>query len=168
MNKDSIQKTIFILLLIIFPSIAFANVVWPGLLLAQRMALWAIPAGLIIETAIFTLMMKHPLAKSFKVIFVVNAFSTIIGAIGAAVGGLLWEASFGIAFYKLLDIGTFNPITWLFTLVIAAYLSYFSEVKSLKWFFKIELEKRESILFLIANIVSTLVAFISILLISPF
>jgi hypothetical protein len=168
MSKDFLNKIGFIFLLLVFPSLAFANVVWPGLILAQRMALWAIPAGLIIETIILNFVMKKPLAKAFGIVLVVNIFSTVIGALGTAIGGLAWEASVGIAFYRVLNIGTFNPATWIFTVGIAAYLSYFFECKALKWFFKISLEKKEKRLFLVANIVSTLVAFASIFIVSPF
>lgn len=147
---------------------AFANVVWPGLIIAQRMVVWAIPVGLFVETIIFKKAKPMGFGRALWIIFVVNLFSTIIGALGAAIGGLAWEVSVGVAFYRLLDIGTFNPATWIFTLGLAIYLSYFFEMKGLKWLFKIELDKRDKRLFAVANAISTLVAFGSTLVEHPF
>lgn len=122
-----------LILSLMFPSLAFANVVWPGLIMAQRMPIWAIPAGLIIETSIFIVVMKRSPLNSFGIVAAVNIL----------------------------------PATWLFTIGAATAISYFFEVKALKWFFKMPLEKREKRLFLLANVVSTLLAFGSIFIIKP-
>ena len=138
------------------------DAVWPGKMLAEQMAVWALPLGLIIETAIIHLMMKRPLAKSIGMAIAINLFSSIVAGVGVTLAGLAWESSIGYALYRFLGVETFNPANWIFTVSVAAFLSYYFDIKALKWFFKINLEKKDKQLFLAANIVSTLIALASI------
>jgi len=65
-----------------------------------------------------------------------NAASSLIGLFLIPVTGLAWEFSAGIALYKVFNIGTFNPITWAATFVIAVFVNSALETTVLCYGFK--------------------------------
>jgi hypothetical protein len=154
---------LIILLIIVFliPNIAVADVIWPGFMLAYRMIFWALPAGIAIEVAIVKRWFQLNWGRAFWIVTISNIISTIIGALGAAFGGILWELSLGQVINKVLQWGTFNPITWLATLLIATCISYFAELLVLKKIFKLEFNRKRKWAFFVANLLSTLIALVS-------
>ncbi|MFI5390387.1 MAG: hypothetical protein ACHQYQ_03415 [Bacteriovoracales bacterium] len=160
------NKTLCILL-ILFPSIALANVVWPGLYLYDRMILWSAPVGILIETFILKRIIKKGWAYTIWVTTVSNIISTIIGAIGAALGNLAFEFTIGIILYKFFAIGTFNPLSWASAIIFGALISTLIEIYALKWIFKIKLNTKQKYMYLGANLISTLIAFASVMIKMP-
>ena len=166
MNKK--QFFLLITFSIFFSHNCYADVVWPGLYLAGRMLWWAIPAGILIEVFILKSIIKRSWPYTLWVTAAVNLISTIIGALGALLGNLAFEATLGLILYKYFQIGTFNPLSWSFAVIFGALISTIIEVSSLKVLFKIKLDSKQRLIFLAANVVSTLVAFASILIKRPF
>jgi hypothetical protein len=166
MNRKAIFPVIAFFLL--FASNTYADVVWPGLYLAGRMLWWAIPAGILIEVFIVKSIIIKSWPYALWVTAVVNIISTIIGALGALLGNLAFEATMGLILYKYFQVGTFNALSWSSAIIFGALVSTIIEVYSLKTIFKIKLNSRQRYIFLGANLLSTLVAFASILLKRPF
>lgn len=158
----------FPLMTLFFSQNCYANVVWPGLYLSGRMIIWAIPVGILIEVFLLKYIIQRGWGYTLLVTSVVNIISTIVGAVGAILGNLAFEATLGIILYKYFNIGTFNPLSWTSAIVFGALVSTIIEVYSLKTIFKIKLTSKQRIIFLGANVLSTLIAFASILIKRPF
>ncbi len=160
------SKTLWFLL-IFFPSIALANVVWPGLYLYDRMIWWSAPVGILIETFILKRIIKKGWGHTLWVTTISNIISTFIGAIGAALGNLAFEFTIGQILYKSFGIGTFNPLGWLSAIIFGALISTLIEIYALKLIFKIKLNEKQKYLYLGANLISTLIAFASLMIKMP-
>lgn len=155
-------------ILYFIPQNSYANVVWPGLFLSGRMIVWAIPVGILIEVFVLKKIIQKGWAYTLLVTSVANIISNIIGATGAILGNLAFEFTIGQILYKYFQIGTFNPLSWASAIIFGALISTIIEVYSLKTIFKIKLNSKQRYIFLGANLLSTLVAFVSILVKRPF
>jgi hypothetical protein len=101
-----------------------ADVVWPAMFLAGRlMALWAIGIGLVIELFFVRWLTGFSWTKSLLADVAMNAASSLVGLFLIPIGGLAWEFTAGLIMYKTLNIGTFNPITWAATFLIAVFIN---------------------------------------------
>jgi hypothetical protein len=160
------NKTLWIIL-VFLPSIALANVVWPGLYLYDRMIWWSAPVGILIEVFILKRIIKKGWGYIFWVTTIANIISTFIGAIGAALGNLAFEFTIGRILYKFFAIGTFNPLGWASAIIFGALISTLIEIYALKWIFKIKLNQKQKYMYLGANLISTLVAFASLMIKMP-
>jgi hypothetical protein len=158
----------FPLIVLFFSQKSYADVVWPGLYLSGRMIIWAIPVGILIEVFILKYIIQKGWGYTLLVASVANIISTIVGATGAILGNLAFEATLGVILYKYFNIGTFNPLSWTSAIIFGALVSTLIEVYSLKTIFKIKLNSKQRYLFLGANLLSTLIAFASILIKKPF
>lgn len=158
----------FPLMVLFFSENSYANVVWPGLYLSGRMITWAIPAGILIEVFLLKYIIQRGWGYTLLVTSAVNIISTIVGAVGAILGNLAFEATLGIILYKYFQIGTFNPLSWTSAIFFGTLVSTIIEVYSLKTIFKIKLTSKQRYLFLAVNLLSTLTAFASILIKRPF
>jgi hypothetical protein len=151
------------ILLILIPSQAFANVVWPGLFVSHRMVYWSIPVGVLIEFFILKKIIRKKWSYIFLVTLVTNIISTFFGILGTLFGTLAYEFSVGSILYKFFHVGTFNPLSWTFAIIIGTLVSTIIEVLALRLIFKIDLNTKQRYLYLLANFLSTLVAFVTIL-----
>ena len=140
-----------------------ADMVWPALILERRI-LSALPisAGLVVEwlvlwRASFGLSWK----KAAVVDLVMNAVSTGAGLVAIPLLGFLWEIFPGLLVYKLFNVGTFNPGTWLATFVMAVLATTATEAAVIRWGFKIPLGSRRFWILCVANVVSVAIAFAS-------
>jgi hypothetical protein len=146
-----------------------ADVVWPALFLEKRLlSIWVISIGLIVEWLVlwlggFGLSWK----RAVVVDLVMNAASTIVGIVLIPLAGLVWELFPGVLLDKTLSLGTFNPITWTATLVLAVVLTTAIEAVVVRWGFKIALGWRRLWTLAAANLVSVSLAFGTILVHPP-
>ncbi len=154
--------------LILVPISAFANVVWPGLFLSSRMLWWCVPAGILIEYFILKEILKKRWDYILLATVISNLISTIFGAIGALIGNLAFEFTIGQLLFKFYGIGTFNPFSWSSAIFLGALTSTIIEIYSLKIIFKISLTSKQKYIYFGANLISTLLAFASILVKKPF
>jgi hypothetical protein len=145
-----------------------ADMVWPALILEQRLiSVIPICIGLVVEWLAlrfggFGLSWK----RAAIVDVAMNAVSAVVGIPVIPLLGLAWEVVPGQLLYRL-NIGTFNPITWLATLVIATVVTALIEAGVVAWGFKLAItRKRFGVLFL-ANGASIGIAFASLLLHPP-
>lgn len=141
-----------------------ANVVWPALYLETRLfSWWAICFGLIIEYFFIKKIFNLESKLTLKIIIVANTISAILGIVLIPLGGIVWEIFPAGIYNSILGWGTFNPITWGGTFLLASLINAIVEGLVYKKIFKIELffkSKKFLYLFLI-NILSVSVAFVS-------
>ena len=101
-----------------------ANVVWPALLLQNRLVTWwAIALGLIIEYFLVWKLTDFDYKKSLIVDVAMNAASALLGIVLIPLAGFLWEFFPGILLLKFLQLSTFNPITWFATFILATAIN---------------------------------------------
>ncbi len=96
-----------------------------------------------------------------------NALSTVIGIILIPVLGVGWEIFPGSVMYKMLNIGTFNPITWTATLILATLANGVIESLSYKFIFKENITKKIFWLICLANLASVGIALATVFLYPP-
>lgn len=92
---------------------------------------------------------------------VVNLVSTIAGIVLIPLAGILWEIFPGLFFYFVLNIGTFNPVTWAATFFLTLGITTGIEVVCLKWWFHIPYDRRTWTCWTLINAVTVGMAFAS-------
>ena len=98
---------------------------------------------------------------------VMNIVSTTVGILGIPLSGLLWELIASITIQPIFNWGTFNPVTWLISCVLAASLNTVLEVATLRLLFKISWTKKLFWWLAVANFITVGMAIISIMIFPP-
>jgi hypothetical protein len=91
----------------------------------------------------------------------------LLGAFLLLVAGLLWEIGPDLLLFKFFNIGTFNPGTWAFTLIIAVVITTYIEYLIAKRLLKGSPPEPLFKVVLIANILSVSLAFGSLFVFRP-
>jgi hypothetical protein len=140
-----------------------ADVVWPALLLEQRLlSVIPITVGLIVEwLALWFGGFGFSWKKAAVVDVAMNAVSAAVGAVLIPALGLLWELLPGQVIHKVFHVGTFNPWTWAATIAIAVLVTTAIEAAVVRWGFKVVLIGRRLWVLGAANCVSIGIAFLS-------
>ncbi len=152
-------------MILLLPSLLLANVVWPALYLETRLfSWWAISFGLIIEYFFIKQIFKLQAKDTLKTVLVANIISAILGVILIPLGGILWEIFPAGIYNSILGWGTFNPITWGGTFLLASFINAIVEGLVYKKIFKIEFlfKSRKFLYLFLINILSVSLAFASI------
>lgn len=153
-------RPIIFLLLATAATPAFANMVWPALYLETRLfTWWAIGIGLLVELLAIRIIFNISWRRSAIASIAANAGSALLGLPLIPLAGIAWEFFPGSLYMGLLDWGTFNPVTWAATFVIACLLNAFIEGFILRRWFKLPVGKKQFWLLVLANAVSVGVAF---------
>lgn len=106
------------------PSAALADMVWPALYVEQRLfSWWAISIGLVIEVAVVKWLFALPPWRAGLAAATANAVSSLLGVVLIPLAGVAWEIFPGILLYTFANMGTFNPLTWISTFLIACFLN---------------------------------------------
>lgn len=141
------------------PALAHADVVWPALYLETRLfSWWAISIGLIAEVIFVKWLFAIPMKKAAIVTTVANVASSVAGILLIPLAGIVWEIVPGLLYMKALNWGTFNPITWAATFVLACLVN--TAIESLVYHrgYKFSIKRYEFGWIFIANAVSVAVA----------
>ena len=126
-----------------------ADVVWPALFLEARLlSIWIILAGLFIEYFFVWRITTLGALKAIWANLAMNAASTLLGIILIPGVGLL------VALFPGELFGTFNPLTWALTLIVAVLLNTLIESFILWKGFKQKIGKKEFWLLGLANALS--------------
>ena len=158
------KKLLKIILLFCIPLSLFADVVWPALYLETRMfSWWAITFGMIIEIIFIKYIFDFDFKKIIKIVFIANILSALIGIVAIPLSGILIELIPGGILYYTLNLGTFNPITWGITFIVASFVTTYIEYIIYKKLFLIEIQIKDTKFFklFLVNILSVGIAFIS-------
>ncbi|MEI6559016.1 MAG: hypothetical protein WCO00_11470 [Rhodospirillaceae bacterium] len=149
-------------LIVFFTSPAAANVVWPAIILENR--IFSTPfilAGLAIEGGIYFYFLGLGWRKTILFDVTINLASALVGVIAIPAAGLLWEAFPGALMISLFHYGTFNAFSWTYTFVMAIGITGFVELVVARKVFRIGWSRREVIVIFGANFPSVLIAFAS-------
>ncbi len=148
--------------------IVLANVVWPALYLGGRLfTWWIIAAGLAIEFFFVMWLTKATPTWAGLMTLAMNAVSAAVGIVGIPLAGIVWELIASITIMPLFDWGTFNPVTWFMTCVLAALLNALVETASLRFIFKVAWARRLFWWLALANFVTVGIAMVSIMMKPP-
>jgi biotin transporter BioY len=115
----------------------------------------------------FAIRFPAELEEAIIVDVTMNAASAALGAFLLPAAGFLWEFFPGQLYMGWLHMGTFNPITWAATCIIAVFLSTGIESAVVRVLFGYELTKRRFWSVALANLLSTAIAFCSLLIHPP-
>lgn len=150
--------------LVAFSASAWANIVWPALYLETRLLTgWAVSLGIVVEAAAIMGIYRVRALTALGWSMAANAASTIVGVLGIPLIGLGWELFPGSIINWAAGWGTFNPVTWTATVLLAATANALVEGSALRQFFKARFRGKEFLWLALANLISVLVAFGSIL-----
>jgi hypothetical protein len=140
-----------------------ADLVWPALFLEARiLSWWAIGLGLLVELFFLRWLTGFSWAKSLVADIAMNAASSLLGILLIPLAGIAWEFFPGILLYKLLNIGTFNPATWVATFLFAVFINSAVETLVLRYAYKQGPFKRFFWWLALANAISVGLAFASV------
>ncbi|WP_396586766.1 hypothetical protein [Bermanella sp. R86510] len=163
------MRRIAIWILMLVPVVAHANVVWPALYLETRLfSWWAISIGLLVEYLFVRKLFNVTPQKAVLATITANAASAIFGILLIPLAGIAWEVFPGLFLYHVFKMGTFNPITWCATFLIACAVNVALEGLIYKKAFKFNFlfKSKMFLWFMLANTASVGVATAS-LIINP-
>jgi hypothetical protein len=136
-----------------------ADVVWPALLLAGRLAMWwCIVVSILIEGAALWRFAQWRPVKALIASAVMNAVSAFLGIVLLPVAGLRWETTASITLNAWFGWGTFNVASEAVTWLIAVILSTVIEMFVLWLVFCAPWTRRLTLVVLSANAVTVLLA----------
>ena len=149
------------------PRYAYADMVWPALLLEGRIVTWwAIAIGLLAEWPVMAWLLSSSWRRGLVATLVANLTSTLLGLVLIPLAGVAWEFFPGIVLYKVFNVGTFNPGTWVVTVVGAAAINAAIEMLVLRRF-GMSLSRRAYVWLVAINMVSVGVAMASVIIAPP-
>ena len=141
---------------------AYADVVWPALYLENRLvSLWSILAGLVVEYVVLIWWVRMSPTRAVFADVTMNLASAAVGFVVIPAAGLAWEVFPGSVIYRVFNVGTFNPITWAATCLIAAVVNTAVESTILRVGFKVPFARRVLLALLVANALSVGIAMVS-------
>jgi hypothetical protein len=137
----------------------FADVVWPALLLAGRLAAWwCIAVSILVEAAALWRFAKWRAVKALVASVVMNTVSAFCGTLLLPVAGLRWETTASPTLYSWFGWGTFSVANEAATWLIAVILSTVIETFVLWLVFCVPWTRRLTFVVLSANAVTVLLA----------
>jgi hypothetical protein len=148
----------------LLPVVARADVVWPALVLEDRiLTWWSIAAGLLAEWPVVRYLTRTTWTKSFLLNALTNLASTLVGIFLIPAGGFLTDFIPELLF----NTGTFNPATWTLAVLFAAAANAVIEGFVLRFALKLKFERRVFWWLLGANLISVGAAMASVLISPP-
>lgn len=153
-----------LLLLCFWPAAAYANAVWPALILESRLfSWWAIGLGLLVEFFFIKWLFSLSPKKAALATISANAVSSVAGVILIPMAGIGWELLPGLAMDWAFGWGTFNPVTWSATFIMGCLINGLVEgAVYKKWFApEFRFKSKAFLWLLVANSLSVGAAFVS-------
>jgi hypothetical protein len=136
-----------------------ADVVWPALFLGSRLVgLAAVSVGLVVEFGALWLVLKLPWRRALLADLVMNFVSVVPGTAILAAAGIGWEYFPGSLLYRWLHVGTFNPVTWAATYLMAVAINAALEAATLRILFKVPFTLKVFVTLIVANAASVAIA----------
>ncbi len=148
--------------------ILLANLVWPSLLLTGRIvAVVPIVVGLVVE---FFHLRYFTALRGTRCLWAdvsMNLGSALLGLGLIPLSGLGWELIAGFTIHPLMGVGTFNPLAWTVSVLLAAIVNAFVEGYILWRWFEVTLGRRGFWLLAAVNLITVGIAAISIIIDPP-
>lgn len=132
-------------------------------MLEQRLlSIGPIAAGLVIEwVALWLGGFGLSWRKAAFIDVAMNGVSTIAGIVLIPLLGFAWEIFPGTLIYPIFHVGTFNAGTWLATFVMAVLVTTVIEYATVRWAFRVTVDRRRFAVLLAGNAASVAIAFVS-------
>jgi len=148
---------IVLLLVIAFPTVASANVVWPSIYIAEGMrSFYVILFGLIAETVFVKLFEKQTWLRAALISIIMNTVSTLLGIILVPAVGLVGTLLLGMLSEVIPAFGnTFDSPIWIFSYILTIFTNVIVEGYTTQFAAKIPFKKMFWWL-LLANTISVL------------
>jgi glucose-6-phosphate-specific signal transduction histidine kinase len=140
-----------------------ADIVWPAIYLTIGLrSLASIVSGLLCEYLFVRFATPLRGVHAVGVTILMNLLSTCTGAFLIPLAGLGWEFLAHHTYNSLMDWGTFNPVTWGATVLIAAMINVVIEGLTLRYLFRVVLGVQQLLLLFAVNMVSVGIAFVQV------
>jgi hypothetical protein len=167
MNKK--EKIISMLVLcFMFPSVTYANVVWPALYTETKVSsVSIILLSLVIEFFFFKWLFKLDIKKAIYYAILANIASGVFGLVLRPLSGIAYEFSLGLIVNSLFNWGTFNPVAWFFVPIFGGATNAFLELLTIRLIWKHKINKKNYFLIWIINAITVAVATIWVVLYPP-
>ena len=156
------MKRYAVLAIAVIPTTAAANVVWPALYLETRLfSWWAIGIGLVVEFFFVRWLFGMSAKQAAIADLSANAVSAVAGLVLIPLAGVVWELFPGSVINWAFDWGTFNPVTWGGTFLLACLINALLEgAVYKKWFApEFRFKSRKFLWLVVANAISVGAAF---------
>lgn len=142
---------------------AHANMIWPALFVAPRqLSVPAVAVGLLIEILVFKRLLNLSWFRTIGGVVAANLISALVGLFLIPISGVVWELGPGLIMYFVLHMGTFNPVTWGATFVMATLINAAIEMLTIRFVLSTWLTWRQFGWWVLANAVSVAIAAASI------
>ena len=153
LNEKVKYGLVCLILILLIPAYASANMIWPSLYITEGMITWyVILIGLITEIIFVKCFLKNTYLKSVLIAFVMNLASTVLGIVAIPLSGIIVEIlmlPFGT--------GTFHPLNVFLSFIFAVLSNVLIEGITIKLIFKYNFKRMFWWLF-IANAISVAIA----------
>ena len=114
-----------------------SNMVWPALYVMGYVNIWwVVGISLLIEGLCLLFLIQERIWKIGLMAVSMNLISALVGIIGIPIVGLIWEVVALFTIYQFFEWGTFNPVSWIVSYILAALLNSVIEMMSLIFIFK--------------------------------
>ncbi len=161
----SLFKWLFLSLpvwLLIAPA-AHANMIWPALFVAPRqLSVPAVAVGLLVEILVLKRLLGLSWLRTIGAVVAANVVSAFVGLFLIPISGVVWELGPGLLMNFALNIGTFNPVTWGATFVMATLINAALEMLAIRFALSIWLSWRQFGWWVLANAITVAIAAASI------
>lgn len=139
------RQTLFLtgLLLMVIPSVVYADMVWPALYTETKLS--SVPIillSLVIEFFFYKWLFEINVKKSVYYTVLANSVSGVLGLVLRPLSGILYELSLGAIVNLIFNWGTFNPVAWFFVPVIGGAVNAFVELEVIRMVWKHPLDRR--------------------------
>lgn len=149
------MRTHIFALLALSPALAFADMVWPALYITGGIyTWWVIAAGLVIELLVIQRLFNVNWRLATGIDVAANAASTILGIVLIPLSGLVYELFPGSVVNYVFSWGTFNPVAWVATVVLATAINLAIEGFVMKRYFKLPVDGQAKLALFTTNLVT--------------
>jgi hypothetical protein len=151
------------LLLILLPSAAFADVIFPAVILTGRLlSWWIIGLSIVIEAAIVRFAFRLTFLNALFASLAANAASAVVGVFTLPYVGLFVEVALNNAGLTTEMGWAFSPADWAASFLLGLAISLVIELAVYRFGYRLKLGTREIALITVANLITVALALVSI------
>lgn len=153
------KKRWIALFLILFPTAAYADVVWPALYAETKISsLPIIGISLLLEYWFFKWLFSINYKNALLYTVTANLASGIMGLLARPLSGIAYELSLGMLVNWLFSWGTFNPVAWFFVPIFGGAVNAGIELGTVRLIWKQRINKKRFFLTLFINAITVGIA----------
>lgn len=143
-----------------FSSLACAAQVWPALALEIRLfSWWAVGLALIVDFFLVRRLFGGARGKSVLAVLAADVLVVLADFVLVPLSGMLWGFVAAWSYQRWFGWETFNPLTWLVTLLLAICLNTVLKAVVWRFGFRFRIGRRELLWTLLVNAIIAVIAF---------